>query len=173
DVDKKKCRWLELKFTMVADGRNETFHGKFLIPEEHLKAGASPLDHVVKGWASQRGGEAKPWKQADEDAKSLFLALVGGPVKDGKKLPKTQVDGKLGKLDCEGVWGLRLIERRDGKVRVSYETRLHDKAPFGVVTARIQFIVLSLDGEVEEVLIGNFLLAEVGKGARSELPDLK
>jgi hypothetical protein len=58
----------------------------------------------------------------------------------------------------------------DGRVRV--QNYLHDKAPFGVVTSRWHFEFPDL-GEGKSSIDADLSLIEVGKGAKSELPDQK
>lgn len=173
-VDKEKCRWIELHGKMTQDGREESFFAKVLIPEKRLKAGEKPLDHVIKGWLRDSEAEPQAWAALGREKKVGLEIFLAGPLNDVKKLPKETVDSKLGKLDCEGVRGVTTIDGpRGAKMRVSYECRLHDKAPFGVVSCRMNFVMLGDDGTVQGVVIGNLRALEAGKNAKSELPDLK
>jgi hypothetical protein len=73
-------------------------------------------------------------------------------------------------LQCVGAIGEFEIKGRAGTVVVSFENRLHPKAPFGVVTA-IWKLVETRDGDVFDRSAIRLTLSDVGTTARSEMPD--
>jgi len=102
-------------------------------------------------------------------AQGLFLA---GPPKELKDLRQTEINGKLGRLQCGGVTGKYVQEQEVGIVYRTFENRLHSKAPFGVVVShwkveRRDKGVLLEDGTVR------FTLRDTHTTALSELPDKK
>jgi hypothetical protein len=174
-VDKENCRWIELHMQITQRGRAHGMLAKMLIPEKRLKAGEKILDHVVKGWIRE-DDEREPdtWATTRKEKKDALQMFLTDPLQDVKKLPKQTIESKLGKLECEGIQGVIAIDiGRGKKMRVSYENRLHEKAPFGVVTSKMQFIALGDEGKVEGVILGNLRLLEVEKDAKSQLPDHK
>jgi hypothetical protein len=173
-VDKENCRWLELQMQLAQRGRSHALLAKMLIPEKRLKSGEKILDHVVKGWLRENDGEPELWPTARTEKKIFLQMFLTDPLQEVKKLPKETIESKLGKLECEGVRGVITLDLGDAKkMRISYENRLHEKAPFGVVTGKMQFIALGNEGKVEGVILGNLRLLEIEKNAKSELPDQK
>src|SRR5207244_12477630 len=97
---------------------------------------------------------------------------LGKPFKDAKKLPKQVTPSKLGKLECEGVTGTYELDDGRESVTAVFENRLHDKAPFGLVTSTIQ-LTMQRNGQVEGTGSMSFRLVAAGKDAKSELPEQK
>jgi hypothetical protein len=94
-----------------------------------------------------------------------------GSLTDAKKLPKKTIDSKLGKLECEGHTGTSTLEPgQDYKSEVTYETWVHDKAPFGVVASQVTSKTYH-NGDYLREFTMTLRLIEVGKGAKTELPD--
>lgn len=167
DVDGKPGRWLEIKQDVDVEGEPNHIT-KALIPNERLKAGESPLDHVAKAWLKR--GDTEPKEIIDfKGPEAGFLRLFfPGALKDAKKLPEEVIESKLGKLECAGHTGTSTFEAGDQKFEVTYENRLHDKAPFGVVSSRMSFKMFRNGQEATGTM--TLRLVEVGKGATSELP---
>src|SRR5262245_31945329 len=137
------CRWIEFKVCLKDSGSEHTLIRRLLIPETYLKKGENPTEHVVRGWAkfdNQDVERAVP-------VHGRWPAYLAGPLQDEKELDKQLVESKLGALKCEGVTGW--IQYKEGELhsKVKFETRLHENAPFGVVSARMQFEV-KRDGKV-------------------------
>jgi hypothetical protein len=162
------CRWIEFKVQLKDSGKEHTLLRKLLIPEKYLKKGVNPTEHVVRGWA----------KFNDEDVKRAvpvhgrWPAYLAGPFKDEKKLDQQLVESKLGALKCEGVTGWIEYKEGDLHTKATFETRLHKKAPFGVVSARVRFEV-KRDGKVQETIDATLTLTDFGKDAKTALPDHK
>lgn len=163
----KKCRWVEIKCNMVRSGEETVFISKILVPEKNLKAGENAYRKKIRGWNQSNAGQANAMNGANGLEMAIFLC---GPFKDAKKLKPVTVDSKLGKLDCEGVSGYTNCKGSSLEIKTTFKTRLHKKAPFGVVST-----VMTI--ETNEVwfkfLKITLTLKEVGKKAKSELPDSK
>jgi hypothetical protein len=171
-VDGKLCRWIEIKMEANTPGDHIV---KVLVPIDRLKPGESPLDHALKGWRKMIGElndgglkEIANFKTMDAGAMPIILP---GVLQDAKKLPKKVIDSKLGKLECAGHTGTHASEpARDHKSEITYETWLHEKAPFGVVASHVSAKTFQ-NGEYVRTWTMTLRVVEVGKGAKSELPD--
>lgn len=163
-------RWIEVKFdAKTSDGKNEVLLSKVLVPEKFLKKGEKPLAHVIRAWL--RKDDKKPEKiDIANDFRNLedspWLVILAGPLKDAKQLDAITVESKRGKLSCAGVNGTMPLGGQDSKGVVSVETRLHDNAPFGVVSSR-----WVLTHGKEGTMTFQLKLADYGTKAQSELPD--
>jgi hypothetical protein len=170
-VNDEPCRWIEFKMVFDIDGREETILAKMLIPEKALKRGENPGAHLVRGWLKRRQ-EPEELKDLQNSRAGPLAAFLAGPAPDAKKLDKMTLDSKLGKLECEGVAGTQTFDQGQEKVEIKQETRLSDKAPFGVVRARLEFKV-ERDGNPRESGVLTLNVLEVTQGAKSELPEQK
>jgi hypothetical protein len=160
------CRWIEIERKVQRNDTEFTIVTKLLIPEKYLKKGQSPLDHVVRGWVQFRDNEPREIDTSSGIGSSaLYLA---GPLNEAKKLAKEEVDSKLGRLACEGVSGKTEYMGRFGTTRATVQLRLNEKAPFGVVQARVDSET-ERDGQVRKST-ATYKLADVGTGATSALP---
>ncbi|MGE5192849.1 MAG: hypothetical protein ACM3U2_10125 [Deltaproteobacteria bacterium] len=170
-VDGEKCRWIELRMMTKRDDQERVAIAKCLIPEKHLGRGKSPGEHVIRGWLKQGDGEP----QAFTDLKSaqgggrLAGYLVGPPQNPGE-LEKIEIDGPLGKLACPAVTGTRDVEQANGTTSITFENRLHEKSPFGVVSAVWKF-ERKMNGQVTGMGTTKMTLADTSTTALSELPD--
>lgn len=109
--------------------------------------------------------------------------MILAPLPDAKRIEKTTIETKLGKLTCEGTTGTLTskdstvsiktekgksdVKKGDTKVRA--QTYFHDKSPFGLAAAHYDFEFADLGGgantgEAELTLI------DVGAGAKSAIP---
>ena len=162
------CRWIEFKVRLKDSGTEHTLIRKLLIPEKYLKKGENATEHVVRGWA----------KFNDEDVQRAvpvhgrWPAFLAGPLQDEKKLDQQLVESKLGALKCEGITGWIQYKEGDVHMKVTFETRLHDKAPFGVVSCRMQF-EMKRDGKVLQTVDATLKLTDSGTDAKTALPDHK
>jgi len=95
-------------------------------------------------------------------------AFLAGPLQDKKKLAKQLVDSKLGPLMSEGVTGWIQFTEGNLNTKVTFETRLHEKAPFGVVSTRMVFEVTG-DGP-PHTIDTTAKLTDFGRDAQSTLP---
>jgi hypothetical protein len=144
------CRWIEFKVQTKDMGPEHTLIRKLLIPEKRLKKGENGTEHVVRGWA----------KYDDEDVERAvpvhgrWPAYLAGPLQDEKKLDTQLVESKLGDLMCEGVAGWIQYKEGDVHMKVTFGTRLHEKAPFGVVSSRMQF-EMKRDDKIQQIVDGN------------------
>lgn len=163
----EQCRWIEFKIQANENGTERFWIRKLLIPERHLKKGENPTLHVIRGWTQQEDGKV----ERAVPVHGRWPAFLAGPLQDERKLAKQLVESRLGPLMCEGVSGW--IEFAEGNLntKVTFETRLHEKAPFGVVSTRMMFEVR---GEGSNYTIDSVAkLTDFGKGAESTLPDYK
>jgi hypothetical protein len=161
------CRWIEFKIEAVENGAERLWIRKLLVPEKYLKKGENPTLHVVRGWTKQESGDV----ERAVPVHGRWPAFLAGPLQDAKKLSRQSVESKLGPLMCEGETGW--IQFREGNLetKVTFEARLHEKAPFGVVASRMVFDVR---GEGTPYTIdATAKLVDFGRGAESALPDYK
>jgi hypothetical protein len=169
-VDDETCRWIEFKMKMKMGKRERTIIGKVLIPEIHLISGKTPIDHVKKCWLKQGDDDVLEVKDVKGEMGGPMPVFLSGPLKDAKKLKPEVIENKLGKLTCKGLAGRLEFKQGTGDGTADIETRLHASAPFGVVTSNIH-LKMSHDGQPGENISWTLKLAEVGKNAKSELPD--
>jgi hypothetical protein len=162
------CRWIEFRVRLKDIGPEQILIRKLLIPEKYLKKGENPTEHVVRGWAKFKNeavGRAVP-------VHGRWPAYLAGPLQGEKKLDQQLVESKLGALRCAGVTGWIQYQEGDLHTKVTFETRLHEGAPFGVVSGRMQFEV-KRDGKVQQTIDATAKLIDFGKGAKTALPDHK
>src|SRR5262249_40186934 len=105
------------------------------------------------------------------DASRRLGPFLHPPAKDARRLAAEIVDSKLGKLACAGLAGSVVFKDKE-TVHLDYECRLHEQAPFGVVALVLNFTGFR-DGKEQGRGSIRLRLVDVGKGARSELPDQK
>jgi hypothetical protein len=174
----KPCRWIEAGFQVEMKGagvpepaRKENLVVKVLIPEKHLREGASPLDHVVRGWIARNDRQPEKLTDPKDFETSPLPIMLAPPLKDAKKLEAVVVESKLGKLSCEGLTGSAKFDNQRGQaVDLTLESRLHPKAPFGVVSSRWTMKITG-DGKPAGEMTWNLRLSDLGEDAKSELPD--
>ncbi|MFQ5733142.1 MAG: hypothetical protein ACE5KM_14475 [Planctomycetaceae bacterium] len=169
-VKEAPCRWIELALTLESGGVQRTETYKMLIPEVQLKQGGDPLAHVVRAWRWRTGDEPKPLTDPASPHRPLSGILVGPPGRT-ETLKPAVIDSKLGRLKCAGVKGRKTLKNKDGKQTavVASTTRTHAKAPFGVVTLRIDYTFRRSKTFTEKGTM-TFKLADFGGNAKSELP---
>jgi len=170
----EKCRWLEFRFTLKMEQQDQErlMIAKLLIPEKHLGKGQSPGENVVRGWFKQGTGEVQELNDLKQLHNGPLLAFLSGPFKDAKELEKIEVDGILGKLACAGQTGRNDAAQDNVMATSEFENRLHEKAPFGLVTSNIK-IEVRKNGQLQEIVNISLKLTDVGTTALSELPDRK
>lgn len=169
-VDNEKCRWIEFKNVTKTDQGERVVIAKLLIPEKDLGKGKSAGDHMIRGWSKQ--GDMEPVAFSDLKSQAGRLMLVGylaGPAPNAKDLDKTEIDGPLGKLSCAGVTGEQEFQRDNGSLSINFENRLHEKSPFGVVSAVWKFERKN-NGQVMGTGTSKMTVAEVNITALTELP---
>jgi hypothetical protein len=171
-VDGQDCRWIEFKMVMEADGKEEAIIAKALLQEKGLKTGENPSAFMIRGWVKRGSREPEALNDVNNQRAGPLAFFLSGPPADNKKLDKAAIDTKLGKLDCEGVAGTTRFEQGAEKVAIKYATRLHEKAPFGVVETRMEFQV-ERDGNPRGQGELTLKILELTQGAKSELPDQK
>ena len=147
----EKCRWLEIKFTdKIRKGQDIL---KVLVAEKHLKPNGNlgnPMRHIIRGW--QQSGNNEPVKIPKEEFGVTQMWFFPGRLNDVKELKPKVVEIKSGKLKCKGLTGRLQAGRGGATYQDIYEFRLHDKAPLGVVTGRMQQTVVR-DGNVTFQLV--------------------
>jgi hypothetical protein len=166
--DSEPCRWIEFNVQLKDIGPEQILIRKLLIPEKYLTKGENPTAHVVRGWAKFNDDAV----ERAVPVHGRWPAYLAGPLQDENKLDKLLVESKLGPLKCEGVTGWIQYEEGDVHMKVTFETRLHEKAPFGVVSCRMQF-EMKRDGKVLQTVDATAKLIDFGKDARTALPDHK
>jgi hypothetical protein len=170
-VDGEKCRWIEFRMMNKRDDQERITIAKCLIPEKDLVRGKSPGEHVIRGWMKQGDGEPVAFTDLKSAQGGGRLAgYVAGPPQNPGELAKAEVDSPLGKLACEGVTGTREVEQQNGTTRITFENRLHEKSPFGVVSGVWKFERL-VNGQLMGSGTTRITLADTGTTALSELPD--
>jgi hypothetical protein len=169
-VDNEKCRWIEFKNVFKTDQGERITIAKCLIPEKDLGKGGSPGEHMIRGWVKQ--GDMEPQAISDIRSSQGRMMLVGylaGPAPNARELDKTEIDGVLGKQACAGVAGEQEFQRDNGALSINFENRLHEKAPFGVVSAVWKFEAKNNNGQVRSGT-SKMTLVEVNTTALTELP---
>jgi hypothetical protein len=101
-----------------------------------------------------------------------IAAFLAGPPKNPAELEKIELDDpKLGKISTAGVTGDQEFDGPGGmQVAINLENRLHEKAPFGLVTANWKFQVKA-NGQAFVQGTFKLTLAEINTTALTELPD--
>ena len=158
------CRWIEFKIQANENGTERFWIRKLLIPERYLTKGENPTLHVIRGWTQQEDGKV----ERAVPVHGRWPAFLCGPLQDETKLAKQLVASKLGPLMCEGVTGWIQFAEGNLNTKVTFEARLHKKAPFGIVSTKMLFEVRG-DGS-SHTIDSTAKLTEYGKGAKSALP---
>ena len=173
------CRWIEISFRgtwthhkILIPEKYVSLH-KILIPEKYLKKGENPGEHIVRGW--QKFGDRDAMEMQEGTFSTAMLSqLLPGPLEIAEKLDKKVVESKLGKLECEGLTGSTVFSwrrrQREAETQSTYHMRLHKKAPFGVVSARIHSET-TIDGQPSRTETITLKLSDFGEDQESELPD--
>jgi hypothetical protein len=164
------ARWIEVKLTMKEEFGEQTIVAKTLILEKHLKRGENPFGNFIKCYVRHGEAEVKDVKDTSGDDAGPLPAFLAGPLDNAKELDPAETDSALGKVACKGQTGKLVVPEGNRKVHVEFENRLHERAPFGVVTSTMKFSVKQ-EEETRESGVIELKLAEVGMGAKSELPD--
>jgi hypothetical protein len=171
-VDNEKCRWIEIKMIFKEDDTERLTLTKVLIPEKHLGKGKSPGENLIRAWVKEGDMPATEVKDLKDPRTGAAAAFLAGPPKNPGELEKIEIDNaKLGKVASAGFTGDQELEGPGGtQVSINMENRLHEKAPFGVVTANWKF---ELKSNGQSVVQGMFklTLAEINTTALSELSD--
>ncbi len=171
-VDNEKCRWIEFKMIFKEDDTERLTLTKVLIPEKHLGKDKSPGENLIRAWVKEGDMPATEIKDLKDPRAAAAAAFLAGPPKNPGELEKVEIDNvKLGKVASAGVTGDQELDGPGGtQVSINMENRLHEKAPFGLVTANWKF---ELKANGQTVVQGMFklTLAEINTTALSELPD--
>jgi hypothetical protein len=125
---------------------------------------------VIRGWIKQQDSEPMAFTDLKSVQRGRLAGYLIGPPQNPGELDKKEIDSSLGKLACPGVTGDREIEQGDGTTRIAFENRLHEKSPFGVVTAVWKF-ERKMNGQVAGTGTTTMKLVDTGTTALSELPD--
>ena len=169
-VDNEKCRWIEFKNVFKTDQGERIAIAKCLIPEKDLGKGKSPGEHMIRGWVKQQDMEPQAISNLrSQQGRMMLVGYLAGPAPNAKELDKAEIDGPLGKLACAGVTGEQEFQRDNGTLSINFENRLHEKAPFGVVSAVWKFEAKA-NGQVMRSGTSKMTLAEVNTTALTELP---
>ncbi len=169
-VDDKNCRWIEIVMTMSFRGMERTTIAKILVPEDELGAGKNPIANIKKGWLKRGDGEATAIKPDDKKSLGPLPVFFPGPLSDVKKLGSAKIKTGLGTLDCQGISGTRNIKQGTTELHVQYETRMTDKSPYGIASGNFK-VKETRNGMERPSTTMEFTLKEIGKNAKSTLPD--
>jgi hypothetical protein len=125
-----------------------------------------PLKNAIKG-NFRYLGLGSDFEKTRDYKESLWLAFfLAAPFKDQQQLSAQFVSTKIGKLECTGIAGTQSFF--DQEIRIMAENRLNSKAPFGLVTSELQFVVNN-GGNIETSTV--FLrILKTGRNAKSEMP---
>ncbi len=171
-VAEEKCRWIEFRTELRPDGQVQTILTKALIPEKHLGRGKNPIDHVVRAWHKAGDMEVMPLTDLKSAQASILQTLLVGPDPNTIKLDPITIDNaKLGKLECAGERATRDLEFGNTKSKTTFENRLSDKVPFGVLKSVLKFQNDQGGTPIEGELTLD--LTDVGETALTELPNNK
>ena len=171
-VDNEKCRWIEFKMIFKEDDQERLTLTKVLVPEKHLGKGKSPGENLIRAWVKEGDMPAAEIKDLKDPRAAAAAAFLTGPPKNPGELEKIEIDNpKLGKVSSAGVTGDQELEGPGGtQLTINLENRLHEKAPFGLVTANWKF-ELKANGQSAAQGTFKLTLAEINTTALSELPD--
>jgi len=169
--DGKTCRWIELGVIVDVDGIAADQHYKFLVPEDELKQGGNPAANIIKSYKKYGDENAVEDKDVTNPLLSPIPVFFGGPLKDVKQLDKVKIKSGLGELECPGTIGIYEREKDGNSIKSTLTTRTHDKAPFGVAQASIEFKIKK--GDNVETGIMTLTLDKVSAGAKSAIPEVK
>jgi hypothetical protein len=174
-VKNQPCRWIEINVvcadTETGQKMNEIY--KMLVPEKSLGKGQTPLKNVVQAWRQVGGERPRQMAELDNIESGPLPIILSGPWENVKTLPKVEVDGKLGKLQCEGNQGtLAFKGEQAGDIVCTLANRLHENSPFGVVSCAWLLDLPVKDG-FKPTIRWNLKLIDLGGNAISRLPAIK
>lgn len=172
NVDGAWCRWIEFQFRVKPADQDQTISivYKCQLPEDSLKAGAVPADKLVKGWMKLPQQETKEFRGVNQPEVAVLALLLSGPPEEPKMLEALPLAGPLGNIEATGVSGEVPFTALPTPVKVPMETRIHEKAPFGVVLAKMTVPIVNDGKEVARVTL-DLKISGLGKDATSALPD--
>lgn len=172
NVDKKPCRWIELRMVAQFMGKQQVNVAKMLIPEADIGKGKYMLANVKQGWEKTRG-KTRKFDNPLAKRGNPVPAFLPVPLTDVKKLKAAEVKTGLGKLKCEGIVGKASYEQGDetrtDKYEVDYTIRFSDKSPFGVAACKMAMREYRNKTMLDDKIEIEFTLKSVGKGAKSEI----
>jgi hypothetical protein len=144
-----QLRWLEITIDAAEENGKYRMIYKALIPEKALQEGGSPVECILKCWWTRKIREKDAAKELkaelmdkhphDEQWGYLPTFILTGAMTAKKRLAAVETDTIFGKAPCVGVSGKFDYEQETRLWQTTVETRLHPKAPFGVVSSRVAF----------------------------------
>ncbi len=164
------CRWIEFHMVIRNNDQQREVIAKVLVPERHLGAGQDATANRVRGWVQMP--RANEPAALDDSNLGPIPVMLAGPSDDAQPLAAAVVESKLGKLNCAGVAGTISYVESGRPNKVTFETRRHEQAPFGVVSSD-WIIEVERDGELRPMGTLKLQLADFGQNAASKLPDRK
>ncbi len=172
-VGNDKCRWIEIRLSLERNGQEQIVLSKALIPEKHIGKGKSPGENLVRAWIKMGAQDVVELKDLSQPQAGALSAFLRGPSATAKKLdPITVENDKLGKQECAGEQADYEFDQGANHIELSFEHRLSDKAPFGVLASKMNFTT-KRDGNIVEKGEATFKLTDVGTSALTELPNNK
>lgn len=174
-IDGQEHRWIEIVIEAKRDQGEFAAVEKLLIPEENLAEGKDPLKHVFKAWTQHSQSGNTPREVQDLDGvNSRYLQrlrpMLHAPFEEADELEAVRIESHLGELSCKGIRTSEKIEQEIGvNYHWQYLIRLHEKAPFGVVTWESETSV-ELNGELAGTMTTKMKLVDSGTDAKSAIP---
>jgi hypothetical protein len=170
---------------VVTDGkRNDqafTDVDKLLMPERQLTKEGAPISKIKRAWHKSStidvGIVFDPLDLDFESAKYFLPKLVDyfhGPFKKPQVLESAVVESKLGKRECDGIRASDRVVYRFAKgiAETQYTIRLHNEAPFGVVTWEAEMKIED-GGKTVGTMTTKLRLSDLGKDAKTAIPEAK
>ena len=163
-VQGQSCRWIELAF----EESGHLLIWKLLIPEKYLQRDRKILDHALSIW--HRKDEQEPVNITGMGAEYEFGPLVfimTGPDQEIRPLAPQLIETKLGRFECAGWTGHQLTKSDKPQIDTTYQQWVHEKAPFGVLRAEMEYAIKFEDRVVQAQT--SITLAELGTHASSQI----
>jgi tetratricopeptide (TPR) repeat protein len=188
-LNDETCRLIELKYELKASPESTESYSeaaKIAVPESKVSGDESVLDHRRKAWLQTAGGGARGRTPAgttqfeiDTRSESNFRYnlrfQLPGQLAEVRKLDPKTIEWNDRRLLCAGISGRTeapFSNPNTGGDEFSYEIRLHKDIPFGVVSQRCDWRRRGAEGQLIAHRVWTFTLAEVGKDAKSSIPDV-
>ena len=175
ELDGQTHRWIEIEAYEKWGEHGMTIVKKLLIPEQQLKPGGTPLDHVKQYWEKTSTNPTP--KKIDPEARGVKMQLdvlsayLHGPFADTKKSSTVTIECGLGRLECPGlvaedsIWAGGGVSRR-------FWIRTHRQAPFGVV-AWAEEQTAERNGKPQPPTLSKLVIEACGDDAVSAMPEVE
>ncbi len=164
--DSTANRWIEF-FIQSPRDTGKIWIRKLLIPEKYLNHKNNPTDHVIRGWTLSAG---ETIIEAAVPYHGQWPAYLSGPLNENIMLPKKDIECKKGVYKCKGIKGsIKYTDNLNQITKVTIETWLNKKSPFGVVSTHMFFDVIRGDDSSTYTIDGSLNLIDFGTGAKTRI----